>query len=121
MAKRNAVMLHAQQLLDDKEVQDAAWRVIEASRDSYRRIRGTSAQEALADEKLRRRLRQAIVAVWDLFSELSVASSRRRGRRWTKFAVVGLAGAGLVLAVNADARAVVLSLVEQTTNAGSGD
>ncbi len=111
----NVVLPYARQLLDDEDVQDAARRAIDATRDSYRRIRGRSPKDAIADEKLRRRSRQAAVAVWEVWSGLSAPPSRRRSRRRALTLVV-ISGAGVFLAVNADARAAVLGLFENATN-----
>ncbi len=102
---------YVQQLLRDRELQDAIRRARSATRDAYARGRGKSAKEAAQDKKLRLRLRQALGAVEELWSALGQPAPRRHPRWGGKLAALAVAGAGGYLALNADARAIVLNLL----------
>jgi hypothetical protein len=100
---------YLRQLLDDEDAQDAIRRAARASRDTYARARGKSAREAAKDEKLRRRLRQAVAAGWEAWSAVGKAPQRKS--RW-RLRLIALAGgcAAALMAVNPQARQKALSL-----------
>ncbi|MBV9003918.1 MAG: hypothetical protein JO181_04605 [Solirubrobacterales bacterium] len=112
---------YAQQLLYDEQVRDAAWRALEAGRDSYQRARKQSAGEALSDKKLQRRLQEAIGALGDFGAALSAPPRRRKPRRWRTLATLAVGGAALFVVVNPDAREAVLNWVGSATNSSSAD
>lgn len=102
---------YAQQLLYDRDVQDALRRAFAATRDVYARGRGRSAGQAANDKKLRRQLQQAGTAVGELWSVLGGPRPRRKSRSRGKMAAVAAVSAGGFLVLNADARDRVLALL----------
>ncbi len=102
---------YAQQLLSDREVQDALRRVVGATRGAYARGRGRSASQAVEDKKLRRQLQQALGAAYELWSALGAPAPRRKSRWGRNVAAVAVIGAGGFLVLNADARQRVLDLL----------
>jgi hypothetical protein len=101
---------YLQQLLYDREVQDAMRRAGGAARDAYARARGKSAREAVNDKKLRRRLRQAVVAGWEVWC--AIGEPPRRKPRWRlKLIALAVGSAGAFVAVNAQARQKALDML----------
>lgn len=104
LSDRAAVVApYAQQLLYDREVQDAVRRAVGATRDAYARGRGKGAREAAKDKKLRRRLQQAVGATWEAWAAIAEPPRRTSRRRLGLIALV-VGGAGVCVAVNAQAR-----------------
>jgi hypothetical protein len=115
----SAVKPYLTQLLSNQDVQESAGRAVRAAQDAYARARGKDAVEVANDKKLQRRMREAAGAARQALSAASEPPpkpkpKRRRGR---KLAGLALAGAGIFLALNADARGKLLGLVGQNTSA----
>ena len=102
---------YVQQLLYNQEVEETLRRAAGATQDAYGRAGGKSARQALGDKKLRRRLQQAVQAVGELWAEIGEPPPMRKPRWGRRLVVLALAGAGVFLAANADARQDVLALV----------
>ncbi len=119
--RAKTVAPYAQQLLYDEQVRGAAWRALEAGRDSYQRARKQSAGEALSDKKLQRRLQEAVGALAEFRAALSAPPRRRKPRRWRTLATLAVGGAALFVLVNPDAREAVLNWVGSATNSSSAD
>lgn len=102
---------YAQQLLYDKEVQAALRRAVSATRGAYARGRGKSARQAAADKKLRRKVQQALAAVGELWSAIGEPAPRRKSRWRGGVAALALGGAGVFLALNAEAPEKLLGMV----------
>jgi hypothetical protein len=107
-----ALTPYLRQLLYDEEAQDAARRTVGATRGAYGRARGKNSRQALRDKKLRRQLQDALQAAWDLWCAISEPAPRRKPRRRRRLAILALCGAGVFVAVNAQARERVLDLVD---------
>lgn len=112
LSDRAAVLSpYVQRLLYDQEAQDAVWRVVAGTRDTYGRARSKSARRALEDKKLRRRLQRAVRAVVEFWCVLAEPSPRRN-RRWGRgLVVLAVAAAGVFVAANADALERILGLL----------
>ena len=105
-----ALAPYAEQLLNNRDVQDAIQRAANAGRDSYQRARGTSPRKAVTDKRLRHRLQETAQASFDAWA--AVAQPPRRKRHWGRRAVlVTVVAAGAFVALNADARETVLGLL----------
>lgn len=102
---------YAQQLLYDKEVQAALRRAVGATRGAYARGRGKSARQAATDKKLRRKVQQALAAVGELWSTIGEPAPRSKSRWRARAAALALGGAGVFLALNAEAREKLLGMV----------
>lgn len=94
-------------VLEDREVQDALRRSVEAGRDTVRRARSKSPSKAVKDKRLRRRAKQAAAASWELLAAIEAAQTPRRPRRRRRLVLVltVVGGAyGAYLVSNADGR-----------------
>jgi hypothetical protein len=100
---------YAQQLLNDRDVQDAIRRAFEATRGVYAGGRGKRAGQAVNDKKLRRQLQQAVTAVGELASALSAPKPQRKPSRRGKVAALAAVSAAAFFVLNADARELVLA------------
>jgi len=100
---------YAHQLLYNEQVQDAARRALEAALESYRRARGESPGELLTDKKLWRRIQEAVGQGAEFWAGVTGPPPKRKRRGWRTLAIVAVAGAAVVLAVNPDAREAVLN------------
>jgi hypothetical protein len=107
-----ALTPYLRQLLYDQEVQDAARRAAGATRGAYGRARGKGSRRALRDKKLRRQLQEALHAAWDLWYAISEPGPRRKPRWRRRLAVLALGGAGVFVALNAQARESVVAMVD---------
>lgn len=116
----SAVAPYARHLLDDEEVREAARRALDASRESYQRIRGKNARQAVSDKKLRRRLHAALGASAEFWAAMTAPQPQRKRRFWRKLTIVTVLSAGVFLAVNVDARAAVVNFVQNATSSNSG-
>lgn len=107
-----ALAPYAQQLVYNRDVQDAIQRAAAAGRDTYQRARGKSPAKAVKDKRLRRRLQQTAQASRDVWIAVAESEDKRRRPRWgRRLVVVTVAGAGAFVALNAGAREAVLGLV----------
>jgi hypothetical protein len=102
---------YAQQLLDDRDVQDALRRAFGATRRVYARGRGRSAGQAVRDKKFRGQLQQAVAAVAQALSVLSKPTPRRKSRFRGKLVAAAVVSAGGFFLLNADARERVSDLL----------
>ncbi len=109
----SAVRPYLTQLLSNQDVQENAGRALRAAQDAYARARGKDAVEVASDKKLQRRVREAVGAARQALSAASEPPPKPKRRRGRKLVGLALAGGGLFLAVNADARAKFLGLVGQ--------
>ena len=107
-----ALAPYAEQLLNNRDVQDAVQRAASAGRDSYQRARGTSPAKAVKDKRLQRRLQDTAQASFDAWTAVSESPKRKRRARWgRRLVLVTVAAAGAFVALNADARETVLGLL----------
>ena len=107
-----ALAPYAEQLLNNRDVQDAIQRATSAGRDTYKRARGTSPGKAVKDKRLQQRLQETAQASWDAWNAVAQASKPKRRARWgRRIVVVTVAAAGAFVALNADARQTVLGLL----------
>jgi hypothetical protein len=114
-----ALAPYAEQLLNNKDVQDAIQRAAGAGRDTVQRARGQGAAKAVKDKRLRRRVQQTAQASWDVWTAVESAATRRRPRWRRRIVLVTLAAAGTFVALNAEARQTVLGLVSNTDSSSS--
>jgi ferric-dicitrate binding protein FerR (iron transport regulator) len=112
----SAVKPYLTQLLSNQDVQENAGRAVRAAQDAYARARGKDAVEVASDKKLQRRVREAAGAARQALSAASESPPKPKRRRGRKLAGVALAGAGIFLALNADARAKLLALAGHSTS-----
>ena len=113
-----ALAPYAEQLLNNRDVQDAIQRAASAGRDTYRRARKTGPGDALADKRLRRRAQQTAQASWDVWTAVAESGKPKRRARWGRRVVlVSVAAAGAFVALNTDARQTVLGLLPTGGNA----
>jgi hypothetical protein len=108
--KAAAAAPYVDRLLDDAEVQAAVRRAAAAGRETFNRARGKSPDELVRDKRLRRRAQQAATATWEVWTAVSAPPPRRSPWR-RRLVLVAVAGAGLFLAVNDDARGTALDLL----------
>jgi len=113
--RASALAPYAEQLLNNRDVQDAVQRAASAGRDSFERARGKSPRKAVKDKRLQRRLQETAQATFDAWAAVSQPPKRQRhwGRR---IVVVSVAAAGAFVALNADARQTVLGLLPNSTD-----
>ncbi len=104
-----AVAPYAQQLLYDAQVQDAIRRAAGSTRDSYARVRGKRAREAINDKKLWRRIQQAVAAAWEAWSAVAEPPPKPRWR--LKLIALTVGSAGVFMALNAPAREKALEVL----------
>jgi hypothetical protein len=109
--RATALAPYVQQLLYDEEAWDAARRAAVATRKVYGRARGKSAREAAKDKKLRRRLQEALAAACEVWRVIGQPASRPNPHWRRRLTVVIVGGAGVLLAVNTEARQCVLGLL----------
>jgi hypothetical protein len=99
------------QLAYDEEVRDAAKRAAGATSAAWGRARSRRSHSAARDKKLRRQLSEAAGAAFELWAALGGPPPQPK-RRWPRnAAITALAGGGLLLAVNGQARAALLGLI----------
>ena len=110
--RATALAPYAEQLLNNRDVQDAIQRAASAGRDSFQRAGGTSPGKAVKDKRLQRRLRETAQASWDVWTAVAEPSKPKRRARWgRRIVVVTLVAAGAFVALNTDARQTVLGLL----------
>jgi ferric-dicitrate binding protein FerR (iron transport regulator) len=112
----SAVKPYLTQLLSNQDVQENAGRAVRAAQDVYARARGKDAVEVASDKKLQRRVREAAGAARQALSAASEPPPKPKRRRGRKLAGIALVGAGVFLALNADARAKLLGLMGQNAS-----
>ena len=111
-----ALAPYAEQLLNNRDVQDAIQRAANAGRDSYQRARGTSPAKAVKDKRLQRRLQETAQASWDVWTAIAESGKPKRRARWgRRIVVVTVAAAGAFVALNTDARETVLGLLPNSS------
>jgi hypothetical protein len=111
-----ALAPYAEQLLNNRDVQDAIQRAASAGRDSYQRARGTSPRKAVTDKRLQRRLQETAQASFDAWTAVAESPKHKRRARWgRRVALVTVAAAGAFVALNADARQTVLGLLPSSS------
>jgi hypothetical protein len=107
-----ALAPYAEQLVNNRDVQDALQRAAAAGRDTYKRARSKGPAEAVKDKRVHRRVQQTAQAGWDAWVAIAEPDKKPRGRRWgRRVALVGVAAAGAFVALNADARRSVVGLL----------
>ena len=115
--RASALAPYAEQLLNNRDVQDALQRAASAGRDSFQRARGTSPKKAVKDKRLQRRLQETAQASWDAWTAVSEAGKPKRRARWgRRIVVVSVAAAGAFVALNTDARQTVLGLLPKSSD-----
>lgn len=116
--RASALTPYLEQLLYDEDVQSSLREAAGATREAWGRARGKSAQQALEDEKLGRRVQEALAALREFAASLSEPPAKRRSRRAPAVVALLLAlGAGIFVALNPGARARIAQL---SSNAGAG-
>ena len=111
-----ALAPYAEQLLNNRDVQDAIQRAANAGRDSLQRARGTSPKKAVKDKRLQRRLHETAQASWEVWTAVAESGKPKRRARWgRRIVVLTVAGAGVFVALNADARETVLGLLPKSS------
>lgn len=110
-----AMAPYLQPLLDDREVHAAVRRLAETGRKTYERARGERPGKALKDKRLRRRVQEAAIATWQVWTAIDAAQTRRRRPLWRRRLLLVLAAAGSTygayLVSNADGRAALRDLM----------
>ena len=114
-----ALAPYAEQLLNNRDVQDAIQRAANSGRDTYRRARGTSPAKAVQDKRLHRRLQDTAQATWDAWVAVSEPPKRRRPHWGRRIALLAVAAGGAFVALNTDARETMLGLVSKTDTKSS--
>jgi hypothetical protein len=108
---------YAEQLLNNRDVQDAIQRAASAGRDSFQRARGTSPRKAVTDKRLQRRLQETAQASFDAWTAVAESGKRKRRAHWgRRIVVVSAVAAGAFVALNADARQTVLGLLPKSSD-----
>ena len=108
---------YAEQLLNNRDVQDAIQRAASAGRDSFQRARGTSPRKAVKDKRLQRRLQETAQASFDAWTAVAESGKRKRRARWgRRIVVVSVAAAGAFVALNSDTRQTVLGLLPKSSD-----
>ncbi|MGZ4179551.1 MAG: hypothetical protein ACXVUL_02540 [Solirubrobacteraceae bacterium] len=111
-----ALAPYAEQLLNNRDVQDAIQRAASAGRDSFQRARGTSPAKAVKDKRLQRRLQETAHATFDAWTAVAESGKPKRRARWgRRIVLVAVAAAGAFVALNADARETVLGLLPNSS------
>ena len=111
-----ALAPYAEQLLNNRDVQDAIQRAANAGRDSYQRARGLSPAKAVKDKRLQRRLQETAQASWEVWTAVAESGKPKRRARWgRRIVVVTVAAAGAFVALNTDARETVLGLLPNSS------
>jgi len=112
-----ALAPYAEQLLNNRDVQDAIQRAADAGRDTYQRARGTSPRKAVTDKRLQRRLQDTAKASYDVWTAIAEAGKPKRRARWgRRILVVTVAATGAFVALNTDARETVLGLLPNSSD-----
>jgi hypothetical protein len=112
-----ALAPYAEQLLNNRDVQNAIQRAANAGRDSYQRARDTSPRKAVTDKRLQRRLRDTAKASYEAWTAVAEAGKPKRRARWgRRVLVVTIAAAGAFVALNTDARETVLGLLPNSSD-----
>ncbi len=112
-----ALAPYAEQLLNNRDVQDAIQRATSAGRDSFQRARGTSPRKAVTDKRLQRRLQETAQASFDAWNAVAESGKRKRRAHWgRRIVVVSVVAAGAFVALNADARQTVLGLLPKSSD-----
>lgn len=107
-----ALAPYAEQLLNNRDVQEAIQRAANAGRDSIHRARGNSPKKAVKDKRLQRRLQETAQASWEAWIAVSESSKPKRRSHWgRRIVVLSVAAAGAYMALNTDARETVLGLL----------
>jgi hypothetical protein len=110
--RASALAPYAEQLVNNRDVQDALQRAAVAGRDTYHRARGKTPAKAVKDKRLRRRAQATAHAGWDAWVAIAEPNDKRHARRWgRRVALVGVVAAGAFVALNADARDTIIGLV----------
>ena len=111
-----ALAPYAEQLLNNRDVQDAIQRAASAGRDSYKRARDTGPRKAVTDKRLQRRLQETAQASFAAWTAVAESPKRKRRARWGRRVVlVTVAAAGAFVALNTDARQTVLGLLPSSS------
>jgi hypothetical protein len=111
-----ALAPYAEQLLNNRDVQDAIQRATSAGRDSFQRARGKSPGKAVKDKRLQRRLQETAQASWDVWTAVAEASQPKRRAHWRRrIVVVAAVAGGAFVALNTDARETVLGLLPKSS------
>ena len=98
---------YAERALDSDQVREGLDRMVAASRDAYARGRNARhARDAVADRRLRQRVREATQAAREVVEAIAAGPQIQRRRRRRGFIIVGLAGAAgaAMLAVHPETR-----------------
>jgi hypothetical protein len=111
-----ALAPYAEQLLNNRDVQDALQRAATAGRDSYQRARGTGPRKAVTDKRLQRRLQDAAQASFEAWTAVADAGKPKRPRWGRRVLVVSVVAAGAFVALNTDARETVLGLLPSSSD-----
>ena len=113
--RATALAPYAEQLLNNRDVQDAIQRAATAGRASFQRARGTGPRKAVTDKRLQRRLQETAQATFDAWT--AVSESRKPKRHWgRRIVVVSVVAGGAFVALNADARQTVLGLLPSSSD-----
>jgi hypothetical protein len=115
MATLEAIQPYVEQLFDDDDVKKQLSRAVANVRAARTRAdKANSKKKMVQDERLRRRVMDAIAAAYAAGSVLAEAPRKqRRRKRGRVLALLVLAGAGAAVATNADARARVMGMLGQ--------
>jgi hypothetical protein len=112
-----ALAPYAEQLLNNRDVQNAIQRAADAGRDSYKRARATGPSKAVKDKRLQRRLQETAQASFDAWTAVAESTKPKRRARWgRRIVVLTVAAAGAFVALNTDARETVLGLLPSSSD-----
>lgn len=110
--RASALAPYAEQVLNNRDVQDAIQRAANAGRDSYMRARATSMGKAVNDKRLQRRLQETAQASWEVWTAVAESGKPKRRARWGRRIVgVAVTAAGAFVVLNTEARQTVLGFL----------
>jgi hypothetical protein len=100
---------YVQRVIDDEDLRDNLVQVYESARKAYSRLSNgkSPTTQIFDDKKLQKEIKKGAASVKDASISLREAPKKKRGG-FGKFLVLGLASAGVALAVSSDLRKKVL-------------
>ncbi len=108
---------HAQQLLDNQDVQAAARQAADATWAAYQRARGQGPRDAVQDRKLRRRVTAAVAAAGEFLGAVSKPPPKPKSRWPRRVALVAILATAAWLISSENARTRIRKLLGQDDSA----